>query len=246
MGRTHNEMQELLGAYALNALEHDEIEALEHHLADCPKCRAELRDHRETAAMLAHAGAPAPTGLWDRIAASLDDVPEDADTVFRLPVGLSGTTGGKSRFTGARWRKAAFAAAAAAAAIVAVDTAVIVNNHNSSPDVSTLAARAIALPDSKLVKLRSPDGLQTIDAVLAADGRGYVLHGKLNKLESSKTYQLWAIVDGKPISLGVLGREPKAAEFAAHLSPSQLAITIEKAGGVQAPTQLPLLTGLVS
>lgn len=240
-------MQELLGAYALNALEPDEIEALELHLADCPKCRAELRDHRETAAMLAHAGAPAPTGLWERIAASLDDVPEDTDTVFRMPVGLSGArTAEKGRFTGARWRRAAFAAAAAAAAIVAVDTAVIVNNHNASPDVSTLAARAIALPDSKLVKLRSPDGIHSIDAVLAADGRGYVLHGKMAKLEASKTYQLWAIVDGKPISLGVLGREPKAAEFAAHLSPSQLAITIEKAGGVQAPTQLPLMTGLVS
>lgn len=243
MGRTHNDMQELLGAYALNALEGDEIEALELHISDCPKCRAELRDHRETAAMLAHAGAPAPAGLWERIAASLDEAPEDADTVFRMPVGLSGTP--RKAATNARWRKGVAAVAAVAAAIGVlgvVDRSMV----RRDPSVETIASIAFADPDSKLVKLRSADGEQTIDAVLTEDGRGYVLHGKLNKLESSKTYQLWAIVSGQPpISLGLLGRNPKAAEFAAHLSPSQLAISIEKAGGAQAPS-LPVLSGVVS
>lgn len=245
MGRTHNDMQELLGAYALNALETDEVASLELHLADCPKCRAELRNHRETAAMLAHAGAPAPAGLWERITAALDETPDDADTVFRMPVGLSGSPRQPSK-RNARWRQAV-AVAAAAAAVVGVLGIVDRNLVRRDPSVATIASIAFADPDSKLVTLRSPDGQQTIDVVLTDDGRGYVLHGKLNVLDTSKTYQLWAIVSGQPpISLGVLGRNPKAAEFAAHLSPSQLAITIEQAGGAQAPTQLPVLSGVVS
>jgi len=71
-GLTHRELQELLGAYALDAVDPDEAAAVEEHVASCPRCRAELAEHRETAAMLASVGAPAPEGVWDRIAAELD------------------------------------------------------------------------------------------------------------------------------------------------------------------------------
>jgi anti-sigma-K factor RskA len=72
---SHQEIQELLGAYALDAVEPDEAEAVEQHLRDCPRCRDEVGCHREAAALLAHAGAPAPAGLWDRIAAQLEEEP---------------------------------------------------------------------------------------------------------------------------------------------------------------------------
>jgi anti-sigma-K factor RskA len=240
MGRNHTEMQELVAAYAINALEPDEVGAVDAHLAECPRCRAELRDHRDTAAMLAHAGAEAPTGLWDRIAANLEEEPPDLARIFRMPT----SSEKQARFSGAKWRRAAFAAAAVAAGLIAIDTAVIVNGHNDGPDQ---VEKLLALPDSKLISLRSADGRQAIDAVLTADGRGYVLHGKLAALDSQHTYQLWGIVNGKaPISLGVLGREPKEASFTANTPLNVLAITIEKAGGATAPTMTPLLSGTVA
>src|SRR5690606_35755181 len=55
-----DEFTELLGAYALDAVEPDEREAVERHLADCPRCRSEVAEHREVAAYLAHAGTDAP------------------------------------------------------------------------------------------------------------------------------------------------------------------------------------------
>ena len=74
----HDELRELLGAYALDAVDADEAVAVEEHLAGCPQCRAEVEQHRSVAALLGNAGATAPAGLWDRIAASLDEPEQSA------------------------------------------------------------------------------------------------------------------------------------------------------------------------
>ncbi len=71
----HHELQELLGAYALDAVDPDEAAEIEFHLLTCPRCRAELAEHREVAALLGYAGAPAPAGVWDRIVAGLEEPP---------------------------------------------------------------------------------------------------------------------------------------------------------------------------
>src|SRR5947207_307671 len=71
----HAAIEELLGAYALDAVDDDERDAVERHLAECPRCRAEVTEHREVAALLANAGLPAPDGLWDRLAGVLDAPP---------------------------------------------------------------------------------------------------------------------------------------------------------------------------
>lgn len=78
---THRQIEELLGAFALDADDGDEAEAIELHLRDCPRCRAEVTEHREVAALLAHTGAPAPDGVWDRI---LDEL-EPAPPALRMP-----------------------------------------------------------------------------------------------------------------------------------------------------------------
>lgn len=71
----HHEVEELLGAYALDAVDPDEAAEIEYHLSTCPRCRAELAEHREVAALLGYAGAPAPAGVWDRIVAGLEEPP---------------------------------------------------------------------------------------------------------------------------------------------------------------------------
>jgi anti-sigma factor RsiW len=70
---TPEEFDELLGAYALDAVDGDERDALEAYLATNPRARDEVAHHREVASMLGYTGAPAPAGLWDRIAGALDD-----------------------------------------------------------------------------------------------------------------------------------------------------------------------------
>jgi len=72
---THQQIQELLGVFALDAVDGDEAEVIELHLRDCPRCRAEVTEQREVAALLAHTGATAPEGVWVRILEELEPVP---------------------------------------------------------------------------------------------------------------------------------------------------------------------------
>ena len=76
-GMTHDEVADLLGAYALDAVDADERAAIEAHLATCARCRAEVAEHREAAALLANEGGDAPDGLWSRIAGSLEAAPPE-------------------------------------------------------------------------------------------------------------------------------------------------------------------------
>ena len=82
---THHDLQELLGAFALDAVDDDERDVIEAHLAGCPRCRAEVEGHRETAALLAHSGDRAPDNVWDRIAAALDEAPPALDLARIAP-----------------------------------------------------------------------------------------------------------------------------------------------------------------
>ena len=71
----HGEIEELLGAYALHATEPEEDREIEAHLADCPRCRAEVQAHLEVAAMLGSSASEVPAGLWEKIAASVGEIP---------------------------------------------------------------------------------------------------------------------------------------------------------------------------
>ena len=66
------ELDELLGAYALDAVSPDEARRIEDYLAINPKAAAEVQEHREVATMLAFTGMDAPEGLWSRIEQELD------------------------------------------------------------------------------------------------------------------------------------------------------------------------------
>ena len=60
------ELQALLGAYALDAVDPDERDQIERYLETDPRARAEVESFREAASMLAMSGADAPEGTVER------------------------------------------------------------------------------------------------------------------------------------------------------------------------------------
>ncbi|MFL9482063.1 anti-sigma factor domain-containing protein [Chitinophagaceae bacterium LWZ2-11] len=65
----------------------------------------------------------------------------------------------------------------------------------------------------------------------------YLLANKLPEAPSDKQYQLWAIVDGKPVDAGLLSKDCNGLCKLKNIPKAQaFAITLEKAGGVQQPT----------
>lgn len=89
-------------------------------------------------------------------------------------------------------------------------------------------------PTARNVELVSANGQALGHILLASDGEGYVVGDTLPTLPIGRTYQLWGVKDGAVLSLGVMGRSPKAMPFAADELWSQLVLTDEASPGVVA------------
>jgi Anti-sigma-K factor rskA/Putative zinc-finger len=253
---SHDEVAELLGAYALDAVERDEATAIEAHLESCPRCRDELRNHREVAGLLSYAGQEAPAGLWDRI---MNDVRnEEAPPISSRPAVISPSRA--SRIGRTNWRRWILPVAAAAAivivALLAVEVARLQNRTDHlSHELSQMANQptmanveaALAVPGARRVTLRATEGSVSIQAVILPDGSGYLYDSTLEPLATRQTYQLWGQSGQHLISYGLIGASPAPVITFRVGSPVQaLAISVESAGGVVAPTSSPVVSGAVT
>jgi anti-sigma-K factor RskA len=147
------------------------------------------------------------------------------------------------------------AIAAVAAAIAVVLGVSLVNDNNRITDLQGAAptgthsavVAALRASGHKVVNLESPSHRLLAQFVVVPDGRGYLVKSNLPELSSDDTYQLWGLIGGRAISLGLLGRSPNQVTFtsAGSRTPSALAITVEPAGGAVTPTGSMLATGVV-
>ena len=237
---SHEELQALTGAYALDAVEPDEREAMELHLLECPRCRAEVAEYREVAAFLAHNGHTAPEGLWDRIAGALEEAPPPLDLAPVVPLP-------PRRSSGLRIVAAVAAAAAVVAAFLGVKVVDLDNKLDRIESQDALARAAFDAqqdPQRRTIELADEDGNEGAELVLLPDGTGYLVSDRLDRLSADRTWQLWAIVDSNAISMGVLGSDPGIASFQAAGEPSAFALSNEVVGGAPQPTT-PLYSGEV-
>jgi anti-sigma factor RsiW len=255
--RRTDELDDLLGAYALDAVDIDERYLVEQYLAADPRARAEVQQHREVATMLAFSGAPAPEGLWDRIAGALDDhAPVPGPELAKvLPIdSFTRSERRAPRPRGGRWL--VVAGGAAAAVLVGVLGVLVVERGREIDRLRPQAVQtalsqgygnAMADPLAAKVSLASTDGETSVQAAVEPDGVGYLAAGDLPELPDGRTYQLWGVVDGKVISLGVLGNRPDIMAFTVGDGDlTALVITEEESGGVPVSQNPPALVGELS
>ena len=196
---SHDEAGELLGAYALDAVDGDELTALEVHLATCPRCRAELDGLHEVAAAMGNSVEPLPDGLWSSIASRLPERPGDEEPppMPRL------TPEGRSPFRPPPDRRqrrrrsavttlGALAVAAAAVAVVLGIGLVRADNRVSGLQAAASAhqgspvAAALHTPGHRLVELDTPSHAQLAQFVVVPDGRGYLVSSQLPGCEPTR------------------------------------------------------------
>ena len=111
------------------------------------------------------------------------------------------------------------------------------NQLNDLRKTSPVALRLAQLendPSARNVQLVSTSGKALGHVLLASDGEGYIVGDTLPTLPIGRTYQLWGVKDDVVLSLGVLGRSPRAMPFAADERWSQLVLTNEASPGVVA------------
>jgi anti-sigma-K factor RskA len=253
---------ELLPAHAIGALDGEDRRALEAHLESCARCRAALRDWQRETEALALSTAPVEPSRLTR------------ERLLREIGGTAPHTPAAPRRIGYGWWAAAAALALAVwagaeqralrdqvARLQAENEAVGARLESVSRELDSsrgelarlrLAAQILNTPDLRSVVLAG------LEDAPAAVGHSFVNPGehralfrayKLPPAPAGKTYQLWFIADGKPVSAGVFdvdagGHAQLVVDGVAPLERIQAwAVTVEPAGGVPQPTGAMVLKG---
>jgi anti-sigma factor RsiW len=261
---SHDEIAEMLGAYALDAVEPDEAEMIAAHLEECPRCAAEVAEHWEVTGLIANAGVDAPVELWDRIAARIDDTGANLRRPAPLHLAPTADLPRVPSRTRRPWAWSAVGAIAAAAAVVAVLLGVQVGRLDQRVSQLTTASRHAGLSEQVQAALLDPrarqvdltantgapggpstspgSGQRTAVLVILPDGSAFMLNTGLPRLAADRTYQLWGVVHGQTVSLGLLGSQPSDVAFSVNPSApvGTFAVTDEVAGGVVRSTHLPV------
>ncbi|MGA2293889.1 MAG: anti-sigma factor [Acidimicrobiales bacterium] len=248
---THDEASELLAALALDAVEVDERTAIEEHVAQCPRCQAELDALREVASAMGNSVEALPQDLWGSISSRIYE--DQSGETREAPLLLVGPRDGTSRANGddralsrskSKIVVSAFSALAAAVIAVLAISLASANGHVSrlnnalASETTSEVHAALVAPDHRVVDLTSASNQDVAQFVLLPDGRGFLVKSTLPTLSSDKTYQLWAIINGKPISVGLMGHQPTAVTFtvSGNSVVTALDVTVEPSGGTSTPT----------
>lgn len=223
------ELDELLGAYALDAVDADERRHVEDYLEVNPRAAAEVQAHREVATMLAFTGMDAPDDLWGRIASEIgEDAPPPGAELAKV---LSLEDHPKRRMISRVTPWIVSAAAAAVIAFVAIGLA----DQADAPNEPIASALEVARADrDSITTTLVADGSEaSAEAIIDQDGHGFVVAETLPTLSDDQTYQLWGVVEnGDVISLGIFGPNPEVETFTVEGDVTALAITIEDYPGV--------------
>ncbi|TMG05946.1 MAG: anti-sigma factor [Chloroflexi bacterium] len=224
-----DEVEDILGAYALDALPGELSADVTAHLATCSK-HPEAAELRAVAGALAFAAPEAQpsAALKTRLLEALREESEPADAAPRR-IGILGRLKPLVRQRAVPY--------ALAGALVIALIALVITNVGGSDEPRRAAISLSGENNAGAVVYELEDGIIVLDA----EG--------LKPLDTAQTYQLWSIASGKLSSLGLIGTAPNGEALAvvrADLNAIEsLAVTIEPAGGSIAPTTDPVLEGKV-
>jgi len=215
-----DDLHTLAAPYALDALPPVERERFEEHLATCERCRADLAGLSDAAAELAFAieGPAPPEALRGRILAAAREEGPPNVVPFRP-------------------RRQIFASVAAAVAVAATAAAVGFGIWAASLHHSLMHERAavgvLGNPASRHIPVSGKGELVVSPSGVA------VLAVHLPPPPKGKTYEAWVAnpfvhragqFDGRTTTLPIRVKHG-----------AQVMVTLERAGGVDAPTSKPLL-----
>ncbi len=251
---SHDEASDLLGAYALDAVDGDEFTELEEHLETCPRCRAELDSLREVAAAMGNSVEPPPEGLWSQIASRLPERQEDEEPP---PMPRLVRERGPARPSGRRplerlrpsaphhARRTVGAIAVAAAAVAVVLGIGLVRADNKVSNLQAAQAAPSAAVTAALHGARAPGRHPRLEHARRSRRRSSSCRrgrATWSRRPCRRSTTAGPTSSGRsrgtsPISLGLLGGSPSRAAFtmAGSTRPSHLSITAEPAGGSVVP-----------
>lgn len=265
---TCDEVTELSGLYVLHALEAEESEAVRAHLDACTATHAEFAALGGVVPALAALFEPvdAPAELKARVMAA---VAAEGAPSSRVPAAAAARTQAEAdarlwetpvveRQQARRPSALGWGMTAAAVMLIAVLGAWNVVLQSRAGEVEQrgqMIAQAIAAstdPDAEVAVLRGTGPAQGASgfAAFPADGQGYIVLVDLPPAPAGQTYQAWYMIDGQPSSAGLMAVGSDGYAVLSGVDPregtQQIALTIEPAGGLDAPSAAPVVAGDMS
>ena len=258
MSLTHDD-QALAASYVLDALDEAERRAFEAHLATCPACSDEVRSLSRVVDGLAFAvpqQTPRPE-LRSRVLAVLADGPRSDQLAGRepaprlkvrdwLPLAAAVVLAiGLGLYALQLQRRVSTLEARVAEAERQVQTAQGATlQARRAADQAQTAMAVLAAPDMVRIDLSGqPSAPQATARALWSRNRGMVFTAtNLPLAPAGRAYQVWVVTADAPVSAGLLTLDSsgRAAVFfstpADIAPPVAIAVTLEPAGGVTAPT----------
>ena len=223
-----NALHDLTAAYALDALDAGDAREYEAHLAHCERCRDELASLSEAAGALAYAteAPPPPPEVRARI---LQQARRERPNVVPLRP---------------RWI-VPVAGAAAVAACAAIALGIWAASLSGKLDRRDAALAR----EQRVAAIVAQPGARTIDfargtLVVGPNGDAALIVRKLKQAPSGRTYEAWISAGGAPRRAGLFnGGDNVGVPLDEPVqSGASVLVTVEKAGGVDAPTRKPLLS----
>jgi anti-sigma-K factor RskA len=231
---TPDERRDLLGAFALGALDDTERAEVEQYVLDDTDARVELHQLEHAVAWLGHASPRPSAASWEAVRSEIarDVAAADAPATDDAPVmetnGVVSLEEVRSRRAIGGWRRLT---AVAAAVLIVVGSAIAVGNiidHDSTTPTRTIALRAA--------------GGRTTVARIGRDGTGTITTTNLPPAPAGHVYQLWAQTDPKASmrSAGIVGASLAGHHIRVPADTVRIAISVEPDGGSPAPTTDPV------
>jgi anti-sigma-K factor RskA len=230
----HDELKHDAAAYVLDSLEPDERAAFEAHLAGCSECASEVRSLLGVTGALARSvphRTPRPE-LRERVLRSFPNVVHDKPS--RVP--------GRAVL---KW----LPVAAALALALGLGVYALILQSRLADAQSALAV--LVAPDVARIDLAGQQVAPLARArALWSRNRGMIFSvSNLPAAPEGRVYQVWVVTANAPISAGLLTPDASGSgsayfETAPDIPPPvAVAVTLEPAGGVPAPTGERYLVG---
>jgi anti-sigma factor RsiW len=230
----NDDIHALSGSYAVDALDPEERELFERHLAECPACRDEVASLRAAATRLsAIVETEPPAALRASVLRQISTVRPLPPLRPEVPTRVAGP---------ARLRRHPWLLSAVAAALVAVAALGIWRAVDTSPP-PTVAERVLEAPDASRVAHRFPGGATATVVRSKQVGRAVLITSNMPAPPAGKVYQLWledragtmqpaGLMSGSGDKIVTLNGDAREASAAG--------ITVEPVGGSRRPTSQPL------
>jgi anti-sigma-K factor RskA len=239
----HDDYKEMIPAHALSALDTAEERALNEHLAGCAECRRDLAEWEATAASLALSVDPVePSPKVRRKLLTQIQSEKSVSNVFPLRSPQRNL-----------WNSLGSLGQIAAVLIFAalIISVVVLWQQNRTLRQQNEVYQLLTAPGTRVAQLSGTAQASGATAKFAydANGRALLIADGLPAAPAGKEYQLWYIVNNKPVpgktfapdnsGRGLMKDQvPEAARKSAVF-----AITLEPTGGVAVPTGAIYLRG---